>query len=602
MVERVSRRRFIGCSVGSALAAAVATETFEGFVPPQYGLQQLFPNNPLELLKKYQDSQRKAEEKEQEALRLTKEKQNLVDQLSKTETSKKELLIRIAETEDIYKQAISEMESYRKNANNALNLLMKLFSDNKEKLGAGAEYGIKSVEVIRDQASRSSSLQVQLTVLTNQLDDISSFSSKVSDFLNQYNEDPLASLAGVNSVVTEFRSKIGRTITQPIESSVSIISSQKAQIDSLNKRFEAPEPVKIDSEVRVAAYYLTGWSIDPNQRSSDWSLGSAYTPMLGAYRSDDPFVADWHIKWALEHGIDTFIVLYGDTSWRSSEALEKGLMKSRYFDKISFAIMFGTWPWMPNNPFGINSDDIFNVAKFSTGYIADKFFGKQNYLRLGGRPVYEIGYLWNWADAVGIDRATRLVQTIRDTAQERGFDIFLVGDVMTRRHDSPIIDALIEELDAITNYSIPEAGGTWKYHSGRGELVYPYDDYISGILKEAAHFYERVKSRGKHIIQAIQPGMSNRVLYEKGVDDWLIEYTGSSPNKFKSLCQLIEPYLDADLNMIAVEAFNEFQEGSVLEPHTENGFSYMNSIKYTYAIKPSSGWPKEIIPGQLYYS
>jgi hypothetical protein len=598
MVERVSRRRFIGCSVGSALAAAVATETFEGFVPPQYGLQQLFPNNPLELLKKYQDSQRKAEEKEQEALRLTKEKQNLVDQLSKTETSKKELLIRIAETEDIYKQAISEMESYRKNANNALNLLMKLFSDNKEKLGAGAEYGIKSVEVIRDQASRSSSLQVQLTVLTNQLDDISSFSSKVSDFLNQYNEDPLASLAGVNSVVTEFRSKIGRTITQPIESSVSIISSQKAQINSFNKRFEAPEPVKVDSRIETSAYYFTYWL--PSSRDfGNWAV-CLDKPMLGPYLSDNPTVADWHIYWALGSGIDNFTVLYGDKSWDSAKALEKGLMQSKYFDMINVSVMFGLWPWMPNNQYNFDPIDALKVIEDSTKYLADKLFGRPNQLRVDGTPIYEIGYLWNWTNAVGADKGVQLIRTARRAAKDKGFDLYIIGDIMTTNHDSPINSILMSELDAITNFGMINAGGNWVYQGDKAVLRYPYEEYVIGLLRETEYWHNAANDFGIDLQPSILAGLTNRGLYERGLVNYLIEFTSFTPDKLRVGCEGIGAHVTPKLNRVSISQFNGFDEGSFIEPSLSSGFSRIAVVRNTYTVKPASGWPADLIPGQLF--
>jgi len=165
MSEGRSRRTFLFRDIPTIVLTAAATEFYEGFVPSRYGLQQFFPNSPVELLKRYQDTQRKVEEKEQEVSKFSKELQDLRAQYSQLESANKQVLTQIAEAEVAYKQASGELERFRKNGTDSLTLIRKLFSDNKEKLGSGAEYGLRSVDVIEHQASRISSLQSRLEEL-----------------------------------------------------------------------------------------------------------------------------------------------------------------------------------------------------------------------------------------------------------------------------------------------------------------------------------------------------------------------------------------------------------------------------------------------------
>ncbi len=54
----------------------------------------------------------------------------------------------------------------------------------------------------------------------------------------------------------------------------------------------------------VGAYYFPGW-----HDASRWQPLQRFPerrPVLGWYREGDPEVADWQIKWAVEHGITFF--------------------------------------------------------------------------------------------------------------------------------------------------------------------------------------------------------------------------------------------------------------------------------------------------------
>ena len=65
-----------------------------------------------------------------------------------------------------------------------------------------------------------------------------------------------------------------------------------------------PVPHPVRGPYEVGAYYFPGW-----QTSSQWQPIRRFPerkPVLGWYREGAPEVADWHIKWAVEHGITFF--------------------------------------------------------------------------------------------------------------------------------------------------------------------------------------------------------------------------------------------------------------------------------------------------------
>lgn len=67
----------------------------------------------------------------------------------------------------------------------------------------------------------------------------------------------------------------------------------------------APQPVPAKTDYLIGAYYYPGWN-----SPGAWypiQMAGFPIPLLGFYREGMAEVADWHIKWAVEHGINHFV-------------------------------------------------------------------------------------------------------------------------------------------------------------------------------------------------------------------------------------------------------------------------------------------------------
>jgi hypothetical protein len=65
-----------------------------------------------------------------------------------------------------------------------------------------------------------------------------------------------------------------------------------------------PEPKPVRGPYEVGVYYFPGWTT-----ANHWQPITPFPerrPMRGWYREGDPELADWQIKWAVEHGITFF--------------------------------------------------------------------------------------------------------------------------------------------------------------------------------------------------------------------------------------------------------------------------------------------------------
>ena len=89
----------------------------------------------------------------------------------------------------------------------------------------------------------------------------------------------------------------------------------------------------------VGAYYFPGWN-----KAEKWYCIAANKnvqhPLLGYYSEGDPNAADWHIKWALEHGVSFFAFDYytADGSQMLETALDDGFLKAKHINQFKFCL------------------------------------------------------------------------------------------------------------------------------------------------------------------------------------------------------------------------------------------------------------------------
>jgi hypothetical protein len=469
-------------------------------------------------------------------------------------------------------------------------------------VGALATSSAEGLFLIQPLMKTNSDLKTTVNNLKTTVDNFDELTRTTAASLSKYDSDPEIALGEVSSEIGTFLQKLGAERLQYHEKSFDIISRQHDSLASYSRKFQAPEPVKVDSKATVAAYYLTGWG--GATRSSSWNLNNNdLVPVYGRYNSADPAIADWDIKYALEHGINCFLAPFTKVHSYWENNLEAGLMGSRFFGKMKFAIYLCTNAWWPGNRNGNNPSQMNSVIKESTSYIAQQYFNKPNYLKIDGRPMFIIYDYRKFAHEFGMEKAKQLADTIRTICSDYGQSVYLVGDIMHTDHTSAYVNYadLISAVDAVTAYNMLFAG------VARGKdivypdtISYPYDEYVDGNAWENQYWKNFASSRGKGFIPTSSPCFSNRGFYESKIDKWLVELTNPTASKFKESCQSNLQLVDPKLNMVAIEAWNEYGEGDALGPAMNHGFSFLDAARDVFAIKPPMGWPQNILPGELY--
>lgn len=352
---------------------------------------------------------------------------------------------------------------------------------------------------------------------------------------------------------------------------------------SLPKAAYVPVPKPAKTDYQVGAYYFPGWNT-----ASRWAPLKPFPerkPLLGFYREGDPEVADWHIKWAVEHGISFFLY---DWYWdRGSRQLEHGLdalFKARYQNLMKFALLYANH----------NSADSHSAADFErmTKFWIDNYFKKPNYLTIGGKPVIVMFSPHNPVRDMGAENVKASFEKMRAMCREAGFKgLYLIAC----NNESPAQLAQYKAIgyDAVTAYNWAGSGMTAAEYTAKRA---PYSTGIEGYRRS----WENLAGANQlRVIPPIFAGWDPRPWH--GDKSSIVRYD-RTPSLFKKHLQDAKQFIDVHerdykQKMLFVEAWNELGEGSYIEPHREFGFDYLEAIREVFA--PTSPRPQEIVPADL---
>jgi hypothetical protein len=335
-----------------------------------------------------------------------------------------------------------------------------------------------------------------------------------------------------------------------------------------------PGPRPVESDYDIGVYYFPGWSPD---QASRWQLQKDYPErdsLLGWYREGDPEVADWHIKWAVENGIRFFIY---DWYWRDGKvalehALHDGFLKARYRNRIRFCVM-----WANHAPYANHSKaQLLQV----TDYWIEHYFRRPNYYRIDDRPYVSFFSPGELLKCLGTEDA---VHDAFDAMRARVRDAGLGNPYFVAC--GPFNDGSQKSFqrmgfDALTGYNYPAAGATTPRS--------PYELFIR------AHepIWHAAREAGViAYIPVLTAGWDSRPWHHEKA---MVRFGRTTRNLEQGL-QHLKAFLDETHSRVAIlEAWNEWGEGSYIEPNREFGFADLEAVRRTFA-RPGD-WPTNIGP------
>jgi len=259
---------------------------------------------------------------------------------------------------------------------------------------------------------------------------------------------------------------------------------------------------------------------------------STHYPIIGAYDSHDPKVIDQHCQWANRAGIDTLIVSWWGHNSYTDRAMDK-ILDSCQKHALTACIYYETVP-RPRTPESA-ADDIVKVL--------NKYGAHPAHLKVNGKPVVFI--YGRTLQELGLTDWLKAIQLIN---QKYKTGVTTIGDQFSY--------GAARVFDGVHTYNT--AGQL------RGQNP-------AAVRKWAAETYQ------SWVQLADQAGRISTITVIPGYDDTKIRKPGLAVERYKTRLYRAqwEEAVNADPHWILITSFNEWHEGSEIEPSFEYKHEYL---------------------------
>jgi hypothetical protein len=368
----------------------------------------------------------------------------------------------------------------------------------------------------------------------------------------------------------------------------------------------------------VAVYYFPGYHPDPrNDRVhgagwTEWELVrqarprfpghiQPLVPAWGYENEADPAAFARKIDAAADHAIDSFIFdwyWYDDGPFLSG-ALEQGYLKAHNNDRLRFALMWANHNWVDIHParLGVEPALLYpgavSRATFDAlaGYVIQTYFTHPSYWKIDGAPYFSIYELYRLIEGLGgLDATREALASFRARTQAAGlgdlhlnavvWGVKLLPGETTIERPGELLAAL--GFDSVTSY-------VWIHHLRLSE--FPETSYSAVAEAAAAQWPEIAAQFDLPYFPNVTAGWdaSPRTRQADPFDNrgypFMPILGGNTPEAFRSALISVKQYLDSrgDLpKIVTINAWNEWTEGSYLEPDTVHGLARLVAIREVF--------------------
>ena len=355
--------------------------------------------------------------------------------------------------------------------------------------------------------------------------------------------------------------------------------------------------------MRVAAYVYPGWHPIPERDASfypgftEWDLvyGSQprfsghvqpRVPALGRYDDRDPIEVGRRIALAAAHGIDAFV--YGYFWCRGKrvfeDALDRGFLGSDEGRRAPFALMWANR--MPRRVLPVRRGDVpiidperlvsSDIADFGTliAHVAERYFVRDNYVRLEGRPYFSIFDSTYFVRELGVEAAREAITGARRIARELGFPDLHFAAI----DPAPDLIGNVREVgfDSVTHYVL------LPYWKGPFE-----QDYRATATQRSSEWSTTAQRARLPYHPSVSPGWDAS---PRGADfgpkrpdkyPWSPVVTGEHPQLFADALARAVAFSrrSRDGDLVFIASLNEWSEGHYLEPDTCFGMQWLEAVR-----------------------
>lgn len=367
-------------------------------------------------------------------------------------------------------------------------------------------------------------------------------------------------------------------------------------------------------EIMVAAYYFPNYHEDIRNASyhgvgwTEWELVKEAKPRFE--NNNQPIVPQWgytdeadpvqmakKIDAAADYGIDAFIFdwyMYEDGPFLD-RAIDEGFLKAENSERLKFGLMWANHDWVDIHPYTKGAEQkLLYPGKVSperfeeiSDLVINRYFTKPNYWKIDGKAYFSVYDVQNFVEGFGSIEATKTAMNqMREKAILAGlngvhWNLVAWGNPILPVEKAPSnTPELIEMLgfDSSTSY-------VWIHHV---ELPETQTDY--NYVRDAyfAHWDKAKIEYGVPYYPNVTMGWDPTPRCDLDSEWEPVGYPfmntigNNTPENFKTALQKTKEKLLADPNgprIMNINCWNEWTEGSYLEPDTINGMRYLQAVK-----------------------
>lgn len=332
------------------------------------------------------------------------------------------------------------------------------------------------------------------------------------------------------------------------------------------------------SDYQIGTFYFPGWTANIKGLlfPVPWEPIKRYPekmPMLGWYSDSDPKILRQQTRWMKEYGI-RFVAF--DWYWDGKNTyLEHALNAFRASKKpgdMKFSLLWANHYKFPGG---------MAEYRLMVGYWVARYFVDPDFLQIDGKPAVFIFGTDNFADAaktIGVSPA-ELVNTANAIAEEAGFKgIYFIGG-------TPALEHWVKGVAPKSGFSALSAYNYRIGYSGTAESALSVGEGYPQLEAAYRQNWEWILSRGTlpYIIPMTSGwdkrpwGGSRNPKHDESI---------ATPAQFESHLRearrLMDAYPEKTKRMGVICCWNEFGEGSYIEPTQKDGFSYLEKVKKVF--------------------
>jgi len=303
----------------------------------------------------------------------------------------------------------------------------------------------------------------------------------------------------------------------------------------------------------------------------------SHTPVLGYYDEGLPEVADWEIKFQIEHGYD-----FQQYCWfvanqtvamkkpRLSDALHDGYFNAKYSDMEKFAIM-----WENAGSKNVTYDYFIN---YIWTYWVDWYISDPRYMTINNKPYINLYLFDNFVSQMGgIDKAKQVVEFMDAECKKLGYDGVIVMFCSNLPNASVASQIKSIGADAAISYTL-------------GEMSYDAQYQKDGMIK----YFKLGENGGVSFLPSIGIGFNDigwrggrsplaTAKAYKDVFEW-------SKNTYMPMIANRETGENSWKSRFAVSTtWNEFGEGHFVSPTNVNKFGYIDATRSVFSTVAGTG-------------